>query len=178
MSKNYQDSQNLSLTDIIEPVGAPIAPVNPVNAIRYSEMPRIVPISEELPEQLAPLADELARLAAQGVTWAHMAGRVGMNSEELRKLCNAYPALLRATQFGAGYGADQVTAVLMKKALVEEDMNAIALYLKTRGGFTEPRAGSASMSVTAGDVKVSIDLDRLRNQAAEQSNLLDSIADS
>ena len=57
-------------------------------------------------------------------------------------------------------------------------LKVIALYLKTRGGFTEPRAGGASMSVTAGDVKVSIDLDRLRNQAAEQSNLLDGISDT
>ncbi len=178
MAHNLHNPHNLPLADIQDEEEDEIflTPANPVAAIRYSERPRLVPVTEELPEQLIPLADELARLASQGVGWHHMAGRVGLNAEELRKLCAAYPALTRAVQYGAGVGADEVSRVLYKKATVDEDIKAITLYLQTKAGFSKPVI-SPSVSVTSGDVTVSIDLDRIRTQAEEQTALLDGIAD-
>lgn len=150
---------------------------NPLAAISYSDIPRYVPVQEELPKEYEDLAKQIIRLSAQGATWAHMAGRLGLGAEELRKLCNIYPALLRAHWYGQGITADIATSQFFER-LLAGDKDSLFLYLKTRGGFTEPRAGTgANVSVTSGDVTVSIDIDRIRKQAEEQSNLLDGISD-
>lgn len=151
-------------------------PANPLAAISYSDIPRYVPTQDTLPAELEGLAKDIIRLSAQGTTWAQMAGKLGFGSEELRKICNVQPALLRAYWYGQGITADIATKKFFER-LLNDDKDALFLYLKTKGGFSEPKGGGANVSVTAGDVKVSIDLDRIRKQAEEQSSLLDGNAD-
>lgn len=148
-------------------------PENPLAAISYSDIPRYVPTQDTLPEEYEQLAKDIIRLSAQGTTWAHMAGRLGFGSEELRKMCNVYPSLLRAYWYGQGITADIATSKFFER-LLADDKEALFLYLKTKGGFSEPKGNGANVSVTAGDVTVSIDIDRIREQAAEQSKLLDT----
>lgn len=158
--------------DVIKAEDAPLPKENPLASIRYSKIPRHVPLTEDLPAELEPLADELVRLATQGVTWAHMAGKVGLLPEELRKLCTAYPALHRAVAFGQGSGADVMSEVVYTEAVVNRNAEVALNWLKLRGGWQEPKGG-ANIKIETGNTTVSIDLDRLRSQAEDQSKLLE-----
>ena len=153
-------------------IEAPSPKENPLLAIQYSKVPRHVPLTEDLPEELTALADDLARLAAQGVTWNHMAGRVGLMPEELRKMCVLYPALHRAVAYGHGLGADEMSAVVYEDAVVQRNAETALAWLKLRGGWQEPKTGT-SIKIDMGAATVAIDLDRLRTQAADQSALLE-----
>ncbi len=151
-----------------------LPPPNPYRSVTFADMPRYVEHQEKmLPENLHALANEIVRLSRLGNSWSGMAGRLGLFPDELRKLCMAYPELARAAAFGLGVGSEDMTQMVYEKAIVEKDLAAATFWLKARGGFEPPPQKGTSISVTSGDVTVSVDLDRLRDMAAEQANLID-----
>jgi len=151
-----------------------LPPANPRRAVVLSDMPRYAQNQDRiLPEELRETAEMLVKLSRLGMSWSHMAGRLGLFPDELRKLCMAYPDLARAAAYGAGVASEEMTNVVYEKAVEQKDLSAAMFWLKARGGFDPPPQKSTSISVTSGDVTVSVDLDRLRDMAAEQATLID-----
>jgi hypothetical protein len=151
-----------------------LPPANPYRSVTFADMPRYVQQQEKmLPEDLHEMANEIVRLSRLGCSWSGMAGRLGLFPDELRKLFMAYPEQARASAFGLGVGSEDMTEVVYEKAVVERDLSAAMFWLKARGGFEPPPQKGTSISVTSGDVTVSVDLDRLRDMAAEQASLID-----
>ncbi|MDE3023592.1 MAG: hypothetical protein KGI54_17365 [Pseudomonadota bacterium] len=148
-------------------------PPDPLKVYRFSDMPRYKLDPEGKQKvNVEKLADEIIRLARQGVAFSMIAGRLGFLPDELRKVMQNNPDLQRAMLFGAAIGVDEVSHKNYEKAVQDGEMAAITLYLKARGDFEAKKPPpQGNVAVKSGDTTVMIDMDSLRAMTHEQSDL-------